>query len=412
MSLKGFIFSFLWIASLLSIGSVFRFLMFDELLCIFVLFCALKQGFWRSRKLVILIIYVLLHLVISVIYGYNGNKAILLDALMYAKPFVCALACGSGYFVLKSKDNNVLNVMIFFLLSIFFLDSIAAWMIGARNVASRPPFWFTTNCTLAGTTSLMMLFYMFTSKGLDKTIPQKYYMYAILIMTVLVTMQGKYFGFAFSFFLLKFFSEKILPSLQSERSVKRISYKFISLLMLLFGICGVLFLALDDLNAYYLTDNQDVARVMMVRSLPKVLDGVYFFTGRGFGAFCSPVTSVYYPAGFMKEIGLSGVYGLSQSYSNLMSDGYLWSFAGCFGLIGVFLYAAFIIYMFNPFVKLWKNRILPAKLGFACLVCFSWVVIFSFGSGLMFGYGCFVMLLWGMLRWQAVQILKQETATA
>lgn len=411
MSLKGFIFSFLWIASLLTIGSVLSFSMFDEFLCIFVLCCALKRGFWRSRKLIVLIIYVLFHLTISVIYGYNGNKAILLDALMYAKPFVCAIACGSGYFVLRSKDNNALNVIILFLLSVFFLDSVAAWMLGARTVASRPPFWFTTNCTLAGTTSLMMLFYMFTSRDVERAIQKKYYIYAVLIMTVLITMQGKYFGFVFSFFLLRFFCEKILPSLQSNQSATRISHKIISLLMLVIGICGVVFLALDDLNAYYLTDNQDVARVMMVRSLPKVLDGVYFFTGRGFGAFCSPITSVYYPASFMKEIGLSNVYGLSQSYSNLMSDGYLWSFAGCFGFVGIVLYVAFMIYMFNPFAKLWKNRILPVKLGFACLVCFAWVIIFSFGSGLMFGYGCFVMLLWGMLRWKAVQILKKETTT-
>lgn len=385
--------------------------MFDELLCVFVLCCALKRGFWRSRKLGVLIIYVLLHLTISVLYGYNGNKAIILDALMYAKPFVCALACGSGYFVLKSKDNNALNAIIFCLLFVLLADSVAAWVLGARDVSARPPFWFTTNCTLAGTTSLMMLFYMFTSKNMENAIQKRYYMYAILIMTVLITMQGKYLGFAFSFFMLRFFCEKILPSLQSNQSTTRISHKIISLVMLVLGICCIVYLALDDLNAYYLTDNQDVARVMMVRSLPKVLDGIYFFTGRGFGAFCSPITSVYYPANFMKEIGLSNVYGLSQSYSNLMSDGYLWSFAGCFGFIGICLYTLFMIYMFHPFVKLWKNRILPAKLGFSCLVCFSWVVIFSFGSGLMFGYGCFVMLLWGMLRWKAVQLLEKETAT-
>ena len=410
MSLKGFIFSFLWIASLLTTGSVYTFSLFDEMLCLFVLAIALRQGFWKSRCLIVLLAYVFSHIAISFVYGYNGVKPILLDALLYAKSFVCAFACGSGYFVLKKKDVNVLNVVIYCLLCFFFIDSIAAWLAGARDVAARPPFWFTTNCTLAGTTTLMLLFCFFMQNKDEQktTTPKNCFLYAVLIMTVLITMQGKYFGFVFSFFGLMFFCKKMVPSMQFGNSRTRFFYKFSSLVLFVLGVMGMTLLALDDINAYYLTDSQDVARVMMVRSLPKVLDGAFFFTGRGFGAFCSPVTSTYYPARFMNEIGLSHVYGLSESYSKLMADGYVWSFAGCFGLIGILLYSAFMIYMFKPFVELWKNKILPVKLGLACLVCFSWTMIFSFGSGLMFGYGCFVMLLWGLVRYKALCLLRTQ----
>lgn len=412
MSLKGFIFSFLWIASLLTIGSVFSFSLFDEILCLFILFVSLKRGLGRSWYVKLLFVYVLLHVVVSVTYGFNGLKPILLDALMYAKPFVCAIACGSGYFVLKSKDNNALNAMIYCLLFVLFADSVSAWVFGAREVSARPPFLFTTNFNLAGAMTLMSLFFLFTKKENEcrKMTLKDCFIYFLLFMPVLITMQGKYFGFVFCFFFFKFFSEKILPSLQSQKLNKRSFYKILSLIMFMVGGIGVFYLAFDDIKAYYLTDNENVARVMMVRSLPKVLEGIYFITGRGFGAFCSPVTRTYYPTAFMDDIGLSRVYGLSQSYSNFMSDGYFWSYAGCFGFIGIILYVAFMIYMFNPFVKLWKNRILPVKLGFACLVCFSWILIFSFGSGLMFGYGCFVTIIWGMLRWKAVQLLEKETA--
>lgn len=410
MSLKGFIFSFLWIASLLTIGSVFSFSMFDEVLCIFVLLCALQQGFWKSPYLIILTTYVFIHIAISIMYGYNGIKPILLDALMYTKPFACALACGSGYFVLNEKDNRVLIAIVYCLLYFFFLDSIATWISGARDVAAKPMFWFTTNCTLAGTTTLMLLYYLSMQKKDELKIitSRNCFLYVILLLTALITMQGKYFGFVFIFFILVFVFKKIVPSMQSGSFRTRSFYKLSFLIMSVLGFMGVGLLALDDLNAYYLTDNQEVARVMMVRSLPRVLDGVFFFTGRGFGAFCSPITRIYYPVTFMDEMGLSNVYGLSHSFPNFMADGYLWSYAGCFGFIGICLFTLFMIYMFNPFIKLWKNKILPAKLGFACLVCFSWTIIFSFGSGLMFGYGSFIMLLWGGARYEAVCLLRTQ----
>ena len=413
MSLKGIVFSFLWIASLLVTGSIFSFSLLDEMLCLFLLAFALRQGIWRSRYFVLFIAYILLHITISIVYDYNGIKPILLDALMYAKPFVCALACGSGYFVLNEKDNRVLKTIIYHLLYFLFADSFATWIFGIRDVAAKPLFWFTTNCTLAGTTTLMLLYYFFMQKKDELKIItlKKCFLYTILLLTALITMQGKYFGFVFVFFALMLFCKKMVSSIQLGNSQRRFFYKSLSLVMVVLMVMGVAYLALDDINAYYLTDNQNVARVMMVRSLPKVLDGVFFFTGRGFGAFCSPVTSLYYPAEFMNEIGLSQVYGLSESYSNLMSDGYLWSFAGCFGFIGIVLCIAFVFYMFRPLWTLWKIKKMPIKLFFSSLVCFSWIMIFSLGSGLMFGYGCFVMIIWGMLRWKAVQILKKETET-
>lgn len=410
MSLKSYFFSFFWIASLLTTGSIFRFSMFDEMLCLFILFSSIKRGFLRSKTSIIFTTYVFFHILISIIYGYNGLKPILLDALMYAKPFVCAIACGSGYFVLRSKDNAILNKLIYLLLIVFFIDSVAALFVGARDVASRPPFWFTTNCTLAGTTTLMLLFYIFTENGQNKNklILREAFLYGTLILTAMITMQGKYSGFVFCVFLLKIFCEKILPSIQSTSFRKRSISRFFSVFLFIISFLGALYLSLDDLHAYYLTDNENVARAMMARSLPKVLDGPFFFTGRGFGAFCSPVTSAYYPPSFMDDIGLSNVYGLSRAYSNLMSDGYLWSFAGCFGFFGIFLFFLFLAYMFKPFFKLLRLNALPPKLGFACLVCFTWIAIFAFGSGLMFGYGVFVMLLWGILRWKAVLTLQQE----
>lgn len=412
MSLKGFIFSFLWIASLLTIGSVFSFSMFDEVLCVFVLVCALQQGFWKSPYLIILTTYVFIHITISISYGYNGVKPILLDALMYTKPFACALACGSGYFVLKKKDVNVLNAVVYCLLCFLFAVSVWSWFAGARDAAARPLFLYTANISLAATITLMFLFYFFLQQNceLKGMTLKKIFLYITLFTTIIITMQGKYFGFVFSFFVLTFFCGKMLTKLQSGNLKIRSLYKFISVIGVIFGVLGTLYVALDDIKTYYITDNENMARAMMLRSLSQVLDGIYSFTGRGFGAFCSPITKIYYPVAFMDEIGLSNVYGLSQSFPNFMADGYLWSYAGCFGFIGICLYILFMMYMFNPFIKLWKIKILPAKLGFACLVCFSWTIIFSFGSGLMFGYGCFVMLLWGMLRWRAVQILQKEPA--
>lgn len=413
MSLKGFIFSFLWIASLLTIGSVFDFSFFDELLCLAVLFFSLRKGFLHSRYLIILLVYTLFHLIISINFGYNINKAILLDALMYAKPFVCAIACGSGFFTLKSGENAILNKVIYVILFILFADCLLAFFTGARDSASSPPFLFVTNYNLAGTTTLMLLFYMFTRKENEcgKITLKECFLFVVLLMTVPITMQGKYFGFTFCFIFLKIFCKKMIPFLQSNQFSIRFFYKAFSIIVITLGFLGVMSLALDDLKTYYLTDNEKMARAMMVRSLPKVLEGEYLITGRGFGAFCGPITRIYYPKAFMDEIGLSHVYGLSTSYSNFMADGYLWSFAGCFGLIGIILLLLFLRYMFAPFFELWKLRILPARMAFLCLVCFVWIVIFSFGSGLMFGYGCFVMMLWGMLRWRAVQLLGKETAT-
>ncbi len=381
------------------------------MLCISIFCFSLKEGFSHSRYLIILFIYLLIHLVISVSYGYNTNKAILLDAMMYAKSFICAIACGSGYFRLDSNDNATLNKIIRVILFILFADSLITFVMGTREAASRPFFWFTTNCTLAGTTTLMLLFYMFTrNKGeQNNRMLKEYFLYAVLLMTAFITMQGKYLGFVFGFIFLKFFCDSILPSLQSNQSSIRIYYKAISIIVCTLASLCAIYLSLDDLKAYYLTDNENIARLMMVRSLPKVLDGGYFFTGRGFGAFCSPITSIYYPFAFMEEIGLSEVYGLSSYFSNLMADGYLWSFAGCFGLAGIILLLLFLKYMFSPFFKLFKLKVLPVEMGFSCLVCFAWIVIFSFGSGLMFGYGCFVMILWGMLRWKAVLLLRKET---
>lgn len=369
---------------------------FDELLIIFIFAYAIKRKSLKNKFVIITILYFVLQTIYSLAMPYNHTKAIILDMMSFIKPYIILIIISEGFFYFEKQEKKIL-LRILFIIQLFLFSNALITVLSGNGGAHSPSFLiYARNLYLAGPLcfNAIMIIYLQNSRLNKYTI--------ISLLSLLISMplelQGKYFGYSLLIIFLFFYIYYFLRYKKSAIRTNRIIYRLITFVIFLSIPLLLFIVALDDLNAFYFTNNDNVARMMMMKALPKVLDGFYAIAGRGFASYCSPITMIYYPKELLDNIGFSHVYGLNRIDSKLMMDGYYWSFLGVTGFIGLIMYILLLLYVTKPFYLMYKKNIIDNKLFLVFFACLGWIFIFSFGSGLMFGYGVYFTIVLGMIR--------------
>lgn len=400
MIIKLFIFLISWIASIFMLsGKPNQFTFFDEILVLFILAYAIQKKALKNKIVIIVVLYFALETFYSLVLPYNHIKAIMLDMMLFIKPYIILIIISEGFFYFKEQEKKIL-LPILFITQLFLLSNALITVLSGNSGAHSPSFFiYARNFYLAAPLcfNAIMIFYLQNGRFNKYTI--------VSLLSIFISMplelQGKYFGFSLFFIFLFFYIYYFLKYKKSTIRTNRIIYRIITFVFFLSIPLLLLIVALDDLKEFYFTDNDNVARMMMMKALPKMLDGFYAIAGRGFASYCTPITMIYYPKEILDNVGISHVYGLGRIDSNLMMDGYFWSLFGETGFIGLIMYTLLLLYITKPFYLMYKKNMLDNKLFFLFFVCLGWIFIFSFGSGLMFGYGIYITIVLGMIRREA-----------
>jgi predicted membrane protein len=312
---------------------------------------------------------------------------------MFAKSYIIGIVAGTGFFFIdKNERTQMLKSLQLFKVLLLVIAIITVISGGIGSHATN--LIFDTNYSLAFTILITILFSAFLKE--KQTLSMLDYI-SLLLLAVLTT-QGKYIGVSFLVVMIYIFFNIIYPKTHKSR-------KFFILLAAAIVLSLGYDLVFDDLQQYYLSDNDNMARRMMLLKLPHALDGYYGILGRGFASYCVPSLSIHYSS-FMDESGLSYVFGLSENNLRFINDGYYWSFIGEMGCVGVFLYIIYFIFILKPFYILYKQNTTNYNILALSAMMMSVILVFSFGSGFFFGSGPYIMLILGMLRCDAVQLIK------
>lgn len=109
----------------------------------------------------------------------------------------------------------------------------------------------------------------------------------------------------------------------------------------------ILFFTWERFDAYFVTglDNDNLARTMMYRTMPKIIAD-YIPFGPGLATFGTSASAKTYYSDLYYEYGLSGIWGMAQSDRGAFNADSFYPSMAQFGIIGIFLFLWF-----------WKRRI-------------------------------------------------------
>lgn len=408
MTYKAFLFLILWIGSIL-LREYALFSSVDELLALFILGVGIYNGALKSKTFVIVSVYFSVQLIYSLFLSYNLPIAIFQDFFMIARPYILVIIIGNGYFKLNLKDQAKILKYLYVLMFFLFINVVLTLIMGRSGTHAQSFAIYERNFSLAAVVYVVGLLILVLKKDyyFKKWDFPKILIFISLLCLIPLVRQGKYYGVIACFFASYFYASYIFPRYFDKEAMVRSFTKILSVFFAIFMIVGVFFLAQDKIELYYITDNENVARAMMVKALPQALEGNYFWLGRGFASYCTPITGKYYPP-LLYELGLSSVFGLAPGAAYFIADAYFASWIAQTGFVGIVMYIFLMIYIIKPFYLLIKHKKMPGRILHLFIALFSWILIFSFGSGGMFGIGSFIMIILGFLRWRAVCLLNNH----
>lgn len=139
-------------------------------------------------------------------------------------------------------------------------------------------------------------------------------------------------------------------------------------------VAGLLVLALGtyQIQAYFLTPSAPRSRLFSY-GFQTLLD--YHFLGSGFATFGSYASAIYYSPLYVKY-GFEGVYGMSSTDYQFLSDNYWPSVMAQFGLIGLLIVVGMAIYMF----KVLQSKHYPSTIKAVLFSCYFYLLLHSIGS--------------------------------
>lgn len=283
-----------------------------------------KLKIYRNKEFITVILILFLYFLYSIIWGRNKIEAILLDFILFTKPFICF------YVALQidiSANKDKLKIYRFITIGLGLLTWIYLPFIDRiySNTTSFYPL------SLFSAVSYLI----FSSKSSkDKNIA------LLFLIPGLFTIRAKFYAeFIMYIYLFYFLGKKIA-----------ISFK--NLLLLVCAIFIIIYVNWEKITFYFVTGYEDgLARTMLYHtSFMALIDYIPF--GSGFGTLGTEAAARYYSPLYY-EYGLDNVLGLRpQDYRtsyNYFSDTF-YPILAQFGIMGIFFY-----------IKFWIKRLKDSK---------------------------------------------------
>lgn len=300
----------------------------DELIASFLLIEWILLG--KKRKETVICFLILLgYLIYAIVFPNNVQKAIVMDFIIQAKPYIAFFAVYDLYYAFNPRESNALAKTCLLL-------SLCLVPVGILGVGGGPIMnslcgghaRFATACTA------LSLTYLCFSRSNRKNVVSLF-----LLLVGFASLRSKFFGFLVSFVFIIFFWKNV--------SVKHVFSKKTMILFILVLIVGLYFswskidfYFIEGFNSGYNDDKMFARPYMYLKGFEILKDNPLL--GTGFGSYGTFASAMYYsPIYFQYKM----VYNVQIGNGLFICDAFYPSLVE-FGLIGIFLYIIF-----------WKNRI-------------------------------------------------------
>ena len=387
-------FFFLFIFSMIFVVLLYNLIGFqytDELCAVllFVLFIytVLKTPKWEFNKVFLFTLGVFLfYTVYSILIESNTKRAVLNDFIIQIKPYL------GFFFVYQMKPyftdsqkkivkDVALLIWLVFLLPVGIISLVYEKII---------PLTMGHSAYFGIATAIVSLCYLYSC---DLTRRDKV-IFFIILSTGLFSGKSKFYGFfILSFFLIFFIN-----------NIRQFKLNFRSIML----VCGMLaasvLVAWQKISLYFYQaisasadiDEDVIARFVLYRTAPEIIRD-YFPFGSGFASFATHSSGEYYSKIYM-QYGIDGVWGLSKSYTNFVSDTFYPALAQ-FGIVGILLFTLFWLYITGKTISLYKKSgYTQSRHIIVILLIISFLAIESTtGSTFIAQGGLFTMMMLGMI---------------
>ena len=275
----------------------------------------------RKKEFLLVLSILFFYLIYSFYLHINKYQAIILDILLFLKPFICFY---SMYYLHVSWTNKFKRI----LKRIFLFFGIYCWCIlpFIENIYSNTAAFYPA-CILSS------ISYLYFSPQKKKN----WYIALFLLLPGLFTFRSKFNTELICFIYLGFFLK--------GKFTLSIKYIIAILILIIFSI----YINWTKFSLYFFAGEEDgIARTTFYYTAIKILAD-YFPLGSGLGSFGSEAAARYYSPLYYKY-GVDSVYGMSPldygESSNFLVDTF-YPILAEFGVIGIILYIIFWMKRWN-----------------------------------------------------------------
>lgn len=321
----------------------------------------------KPKITVLWISFMAIGFISTTINMYQPAIAALIDAFLLVQKFMIGYLAISIF--LNKKEINVSDTIV----KSAKIITIILFVISVHDIIFNPIFnksnfrYFTYSLQLmfphatylAAAEAILLVFLGY--KNNKKTD----YIYMLMATFVgVMTLRGKAIGF----FAIYWFMYLMIFAFKNKH------YLYIFIL----GGILCLFLVQNQFQDYFLADRYSPRAILLKDSLELMISHLPF--GTGFGTFGSSIAVNYYSPIYI-SLGYQSNWGMSQSYSAFLTDGFWPTIFAEFGIIGLVIFLIVILYFLKISIrKMQKNQLA----GFAMLMTITYVLITSFAESSFF----------------------------
>lgn len=324
--------------------NVIRFKSIDELcgliLIVFYIAYVIKTKDWEINKFFLVTIFVFIfYTFYSLVIRSNSPEAIVFDLIIQLKPYVAFFAIYQLAPVFTKLQETKLKQFAVLIWCLILPIAIGAVLI--TDKIFNAVFEHTTNyATCVASIALIYLFYG------NYTLKERL-IFILLLSAGLASGRAKYAGFfVLASFLVLYFDD-----------IKRFRLDFKTILLLLVMTSGIVFVAKDKIDLYFVQavtgeEKDMLARAVLYATSFEILQD-YMPFGSGLASFGTHASGEFY-SDIYQQYEIDMVWGLTRQQPSFIADTYYPSLAQ-FGVVGVGLFCLFWLFVLLKFVRLSKQ---------------------------------------------------------
>ena len=346
----------------------------DEILSCILLFEFFTIGKFTKEIWIFAFIY-FFYLFYSLFFGVAKYQAVIIDAIIYIKPFVGFYTAYVLGMHISEPDKAIIKKIIIGCCVVIFLLSliIPKFQLLFFGHQSR----YATFFQVSG-----FLYYYCSERRREDIVVS-----LIMWSCALLSFRSKSYGFFAAAITLFYF-------LRNKRIVE-IGYSVILYIPILCSV--ILYAAWTKVESYITVGTNDdytqsYARPALYQASIFVMSD-YFPFGPGFGSYGSFASSEYYSP-LYEEYGLDAVWGLSEDMGSFICDTFFPQLTQ-FGVAGVFLFVFFFLIRFKEIKFLFYDDDDMIKMNL--LVIFFFIIESVVDSTFVQNRGMVMLMVWGML---------------
>lgn len=301
---------------------------------------------WKAYRLLWIILAILtLYAVISIFFrDYNTTRYILLDYIMFIKPFLpLCIFIGMNIHVTPT-ERTVLKWVALWNVALAFVCVLLGTQL-AQNLIVGHILTQGVGCM----TSVLIYIWCASQENEGRLTRRDFAIVIISLIIGLYCQRSKYYG---EFIIILFLLFIYKPGFFSRISLRNI--------IIASGVAVLILIAIWKKFAYYYINpdfssdymGENIARISLLYGMVMILTQYPVF-GAGLASF-GTLPSAWNYSDLYYELNLNLVWGLSPSKFDFVADNFIAALGGQFGFIGIVLFISFLVYLYRCLTPLRK----------------------------------------------------------